>query len=115
LNSKEEFQIEGFTVNDYFCCETCGGTYVDWWKYKDLDDAGHEGHKVRNVTPEQLKECVADCKETIGRCDQEGCEQRGFIVDSPQDSEYHKGHKMIQESCLTEDFLFGPYKHELLP
>src|SRR5487761_1473690 len=107
-----ESKIDGMTVNDYLYCETCGGLYVDWWKYKDLEDAGHQDCKVRNVTSEELKECVADCKETIDRCDQEGCEQRGFIVDSPEDREYHKGHKMMQESCLDEEFLYGPYKHE---
>jgi len=109
-----ESEIDGMTVNDYLKCESCK-EFVDWWKYRDLEDAGHKGHKVRNVTPKELKECLADCRETIDRCDQEGCEQRGFIVDSPEDREYHKGHKMTQESCLDEEFLYGPYKHEPLP
>jgi hypothetical protein len=109
-----ESEIDEMTVNDYLFCVDCE-EFVDWWKYRDLEDAGHEGHKVRNVTPEELKECVADCKETIDRCDEEGCEQRGSIVDSPEDREYHKGHKIIHESCIDEKFLYGPFKHEPLP
>ena len=92
------------TVNDYLYCEDCK-EFVDWWKYQDLRDTGHEDHIGSQRHFRRTQECVADCKETIDRCDQEDCDQCGFIVDSPEDREYHKGHKTIQESCLTESFL----------
>ncbi|MCL5068357.1 MAG: hypothetical protein M1368_08415 [Thaumarchaeota archaeon] len=107
-------EIQGMVAADYIFCEDCE-IWVDFWKYENLEDAGHEGHNVRNPKSyEELKECVDDCQETIDRCDDENCPQRGFIVDSPEDREFHKGHKTIQESCLTEEFLDGPYHHDLL-
>jgi len=109
LNSKQESQIEGLTVNDYFCCETCGGMIIDWWKYKDLEDTGHHGHKVRNVTLEELKECVEDCKEETDYCTD--CLE---YLDQEGSTEKHKGHNIVVVSCLTEDFLYGPFNHEAL-
>jgi hypothetical protein len=106
--SEVSTEIHGMNVNDYFCCLDCQ-EFVDWWKFKDLEDTGHEGHKVRNVTLEELRECVADCEEEIEYCtdcleylDQEGAKER------------HNGHNIVVESCLTKNFLFGPFKHEPL-
>ena len=100
-------EIDSMAVNDYLYCDC--REFLDWWKYKDLEDTGHQGHRVRNVTMEELKECVADCKEETDYCtdclkylDQEGSKER------------HKGHNVVVESCLTEDFLCGPFKHEPL-
>ena len=37
--------------------------FVDFWKYDyDLRAAGHAGHKTRSVTPEELKQLVAECE-----------------------------------------------------
>jgi hypothetical protein len=101
-------EIDGMTVNDYLYCGDCQ-EFVDWWKYKDLEDAGHEGHRVRNVTGQELKECVADCKEEI-----EYCADCLEYLDQEGSKEKHKGHNIVVESCLSEDFLFGPFKHEPL-
>ena len=107
-------EIQGMTASDYLFCEDCK-TWVDFYKYRNLKDTGHAGHNVRNPrTYEELEACVNDCAETIDRCDEEGCDQRGSIVDSPEGRKYHEGHKMIKESCLTEEFLAGPYKHKPL-
>ena len=101
-------EIDGMTVNDYIYCEICK-EFVDWWKYNDLEDTGHQGHKVRNVTLEELKECVEDCKEETDYCTD--CLE---YLDQEGSREKHKGHNIVVVSCLTEDFLYGPFKHEAL-
>lgn len=98
-------EIEGFRTSDFCFCEDCK-IFVDWWKYKDLEDAGHQGHRVRNVTAEELKECVADCKEETDYCTD--CLE---YLDQEGSKEKHKGHNIVVESCLNEDFLCGPFKH----
>lgn len=83
-------EIQGMVAADYIFCEDCG-IWVDFWKYENLEEAGHEGHNVRNPKSyEELKECVDDCQETIDRCDDENCTQRAFIVDSPEDREFQR-------------------------
>jgi hypothetical protein len=48
---------------DYIYCETCR-MFVDFLKYDhDLEDAGHAGHKTRNVTSGELKQLVAECEK----------------------------------------------------
>jgi hypothetical protein len=76
---------------------------------KDLEDAGHEGHRVRNVTAQELKECVADCKEEI-----EYCADCLEYLDEEGLREKHNGLNIVVESCLSEDFLFVPFRHEPL-
>ena len=43
-------------------CEDCK-TVFDFWKYDDLEAAGHEGHNVRMLTPEEHAEAVKSCEE----------------------------------------------------
>jgi len=53
----------GKTTKDYLYCETCKG-FVDFWKYgHDLSAAGHEGHRTREVTEEEFRQCLKDCEE----------------------------------------------------
>lgn len=47
---------------DYLYCEDCH-TFVDLWKYGNVEDTGHEKHRWRYVTKEELKQCIEDCKE----------------------------------------------------
>ena len=47
--------------SDYVYCETCE-MFVDLWRYDwSLRDAGHLGHKTREPTDEEFRECVGDC------------------------------------------------------
>jgi len=49
--------------SDYRFCETCQA-FFDFWKYEhDLADAGHEGHRVREVTEEEYRELLRECQE----------------------------------------------------
>ena len=50
---------------DYIYCPDCN-TYVDLWKYGDIDDTGHADCNWRFVTEEEVKACIDDCWE-------EGC------------------------------------------
>lgn len=60
--------------SDYRYCEDCKG-FFDFWKYDDLGDAGHEGHKVREPTDEEYKQLLKDCEEV-------GCfEEPPFLED----------------------------------
>ena len=59
------------TVKDYLYCEDCT-MFVDLWKYDSLEDSGHEECRTRNVTPEELKECVKECQEN-------GCFEEEFL------------------------------------
>ena len=93
----------GFTTADYIYCED-DKTFVDYWKYATLEDTGHFGHKVRNVTPEELKRCVADCSTEFEYC--------YTCMQYPEsDGLDHAGHDVMRESCLTESFLVGPFVH----
>ena len=55
------------TRKDYIFCD---GGFVDLWKYDNLTDAGHRGHKWRFVTAKELKKCLRDC-EADGCFDEE--------------------------------------------
>jgi len=49
--------------SDYRYCETCG-MYFDFWKYDyDLEEAGHLGHNVRDLTDEEYREALKSCEE----------------------------------------------------
>jgi len=52
------------TTKDYLYCEECE-TYLDFWKYDhDINDTDHGlCHGIREVTEEELKQCIKDCKE----------------------------------------------------
>ena len=47
---------------DYGICDDCNMGF-DFWKYGDLESAGHEGHKVREPTDEEYEEAVKQCLE----------------------------------------------------
>jgi hypothetical protein len=47
---------------DYRFCESCQ-VYFDFWKYDDLASAGHEGCRVREVTEEEYRELLRECRE----------------------------------------------------
>jgi hypothetical protein len=49
-----------------------------------LSDAGHESCNVRNPTPEELKELLDDCEDTLVRCDT--CDD---ITDRKEDQDFH--------------------------
>lgn len=49
-------------IKDYMYCNDCN-TYVDLYKFDNIEDTGHETHDWRYVTEEELKQCVEDCKE----------------------------------------------------
>ena len=38
----------------------------DLWKYGSVEDAGHEGHRLRELTDEEYQEALRACEE-------EGC------------------------------------------
>lgn len=44
----------------YIYCEDCK-TYVDFWKYDNIEDTGHADCNWRYVTDEELKVCIQDC------------------------------------------------------
>ncbi len=48
---------------DYKYCETCK-SFFDFWKYGDLESAGHAECKVRDVTDEVYMELLKDCKQS---------------------------------------------------
>jgi len=51
------------TVHDYIYCEDCK-MFVDFWKYDhSIVSAGHDGCNWRYVTKEELKNCIAGCRE----------------------------------------------------
>jgi len=52
---------------DYIYCEDCE-MFVDYWKYDNIQDAGHEGHNWRCVFPEELEECIAECLKPYPIC-----------------------------------------------
>lgn len=52
---------------------------------------------------QELKECVADCKE-----ERDYCTDCLEYLDQEGSKEKHKGHNTVVESCVTEDFLFWP-------
>lgn len=55
---------------DYKYCIDCGMVF-DFWKYDyDLDDAGHDGHRIRELTQEEYREALKSC-EAAG-CFKEG-------------------------------------------
>jgi hypothetical protein len=57
---------------DYLYCGNCE-MFVDYWKYQNLEDTGHNScSKIRNVTGEELSECVAGCHD-------EGCFDEEFL------------------------------------
>ena len=50
-------------TTDYIYCKDCK-EYVDFYHYDhDIEDTGHKGHDWRYVNNEELKNCIADCKE----------------------------------------------------
>lgn len=53
---------EIFEQEDFFKCEECN-TIADAYKYDKLRDTGHEGHKIRALTPAETIEAMADCLE----------------------------------------------------
>jgi len=99
----------GFTFSDFGYCEDCKMGF-DFWIYRTLEDAGHLGHKVRNPTEEELPELIEEEKEKLAYCDKEECPFFNSIVDSPQDREYHKGHKLRIEDMHEGDtyYLHAP-------
>uniref|UniRef100_A0A6M3X659 Uncharacterized protein n=1 Tax=viral metagenome TaxID=1070528 RepID=A0A6M3X659_9ZZZZ len=59
-----EIVVHAKALEDYRFCVDCD-TVFDFWKYNhSLEDAGHEGHNVRLLTPEEFKEAVKDCVES---------------------------------------------------
>jgi len=55
-------EVNMATIKDYIYCEDCE-TFVDFWKYGDIKDTGHDECKWRYVTKEELKGCIEDCKK----------------------------------------------------
>ena len=50
-------------TTDYIYCEDCK-QFIDLWKYGGgIEDTGHDKCNWRYVTEEELKQCVADCKQ----------------------------------------------------
>lgn len=47
---------------DYIYCKTCK-TFVDFWKYDNIEDTGHAHCSWRYVTKKELKGLVKGCKE----------------------------------------------------
>jgi len=45
----------------YLECETCNGEVFDNWKYDELEDSGHKGHKLRSMDTREIKEQALDC------------------------------------------------------
>jgi len=57
-----DVEIMGKTVKDYIYCEDCK-EFVDLWRYDhSIKATGHEGHRWRYVTEQELAQCVEDCK-----------------------------------------------------
>jgi len=48
--------------NNWRYCERCKQVF-DLWKYDSLEDAGHEGHKLRMLTDEEYAEALKECEE----------------------------------------------------
>ncbi len=48
---------------DFIYCVDCK-TYVDLWKYGDVESSGHGGCNWRFVNAEELEECIRECDET---------------------------------------------------
>jgi len=55
-------EIKQITPEDYRFCEDCNMVF-DYWKYDSLEDAGHEGHKVRKVTEQEFWDAVEQCRK----------------------------------------------------
>lgn len=73
------------STKDYAYCEDCKCLF-DLWKYDySLKDAGHEGCKVREITAEELPECIASCEEPIAHCKECGA----ILDDTPDDTLGH--------------------------
>ena len=50
------------TNKDYIYCEDCN-EYVDFWKYDNVEDTGHDECNWHYVNDEELKDCIKDCEE----------------------------------------------------
>jgi hypothetical protein len=91
------------TTKDYIYCEDCE-TYVDRWKFDNIEDTGHADCRWRYVTEDELKDCVAECEIYYPYCP--NC---GAIVDfdvqtgncSHCGKEIDK-HNVILENCFGE-------------
>lgn len=57
MKTKQEITIE-----DYIYCKDCK-EFVDLWKYTDLKDTGHKGHRLRGLTEKEFNQCLIDCEE----------------------------------------------------
>lgn len=47
---------------DYVFCIDCN-MVIDLWKYDNLRNAGHEGHRVRELTTEEYEKALEECEE----------------------------------------------------
>ena len=46
----------------YFHCDTCNET-VDFWKYHDISDTDHQGHKTKSLTKQETIHAIQSCSE----------------------------------------------------
>lgn len=68
INGKTKRRLRGqpefdeMTCEDFLYCGDCE-CFMDLWKYDTVEDTGHAGCRWRSVTPQELAECIADCRQ----------------------------------------------------